>query len=148
MSRAETLTKHLKQYDPSLFASNDRRIGYMLNPKQSVWVLRKNSARPSEPHLVFSLTDNWTMHGSPREWGIEVVLSRLRAMDLWRDDGVIRRLEQDYAKTEESDKRASRNNIESFLLEFRRDFAKATNHINTSLLPNVDARRKGDLRCR
>lgn len=148
MGRAETLTSHLKRYDQNLFASGDRKVSGILNPLGAIWVLRKNSARPHEPHIVFALTDNWTIHGKPREWGIEVVLNRLRAMDLWRDDQVINRLEADYSKSEESEKRAGRNNIESFLLDFRKDFAKATNHINTSLLPKTDARRKGDFKCR
>lgn len=140
MGRAETLTRHLKRYDAELYAENGQPTG-------SVWVLRRNRSRPHEPHFIFALTDDWTAKGKPREWGIEPVLNRLKAIDLWKSgDSVIDRILADYEKAEESERRASRNSIESFLLEFRKPFARATNGINTSLLSKTDKRRQGDLK--
>jgi hypothetical protein len=139
MGRAETLTRHLKRHDSELYASRQ--------PTGAIWVLRRNRSRPHEPHFIFALTDNWTAQGRPREWGIEPVLNRIKAHDLWRNaDSVVDRILADHEKSEESDRRAARNSIESFLLEFRKPFARATNGINTSTLSKIDNRRKGDLK--
>lgn len=138
MGRAESLTRHLKRYDSELYASGQ--------PTGAVWILRRNRSRPHEPHFIFALTDDWSHRGTPREWGIEVVLNRIRAIDLWKNETVVDRVIKDYETADASEQRAARNSIESFLLEFRRPFAKATNHINTSTLPKVDARRQGDLK--
>lgn len=138
MSRAVTLTRHLKQYDRDLFASLE------VHPELSdkvIYVCRHNAARPHEPYFIFALTDDWTAKGKPRDWGIEVVMNRIRAIDLWKNETVVDRLMKDYTKQAESDDRAMRNSMESFLYEFRRDFAKATNHINTANLGKLDNRR-------
>lgn len=142
--RANSLTKHLKGHDSSLYAACE---AHSVFPSTSViYVLRKNPAKPHEPFFIFALTDDWTAKSRPREWGIEVVLNRIVAMDLWKNETVMDRLFRDYEKREASEKRARRNDIEDFLYDFRKDFAKATNGINTSLLPKTDLRRTGDLK--
>lgn len=139
MGRAETVTRYLKEHDSQLYASRQ--------PTGVIWVLRRNRARPHEPHFIFALTDNWTAQGRPVEWGILPILNRIKAIDLWNSgDSVVERVIADYERAEESDRRAARNSIESFLIEFRKPFARATDGINTSLLPKTDKRRMGDLK--
>jgi len=153
MGRLESLNRSLKNYDRELYAEWGLPKGVMGNlmkitdaPLPSIHILRRNQAKPHEPHFIFALTEDWTARSPAREWGIEVVMNRVRAMDLWKDETVLDRFMKDSERIAESEKREQRNSIESFLLEFRKDFARATNHINTSLLPKTDKRRQGDLK--
>lgn len=150
MDRVVTLNRYLRGYDSELYCEWGLppwvRVNLALDPKPAIYVLRRNQQKPHEPHFIFALTEDWTHRSTPREWGIEVVLNRIKAMDLWKSETVVDRLMKDAEAREESEKRATRNNIESFLYDFRSEFAKGTNHINTSSLAKTDARRKGDLR--
>ena len=141
MSRALVLTKHLRAYDRELYASCEK---HPLRDDKVMYVLRRNRVRPHEPHFIFALTQDWSPKGRPVEWGIEVVMNRIKAMDLWKDETIVDRVIRDGEKIEESEKREARNTIESFLKDFRREFAKGTNHINTSLLNKYDKRRERD----
>lgn len=91
----------------------------------------------SPPHLVFSLTDTWTAEGAPVPYGTEVVLNRVKAHDLWRDDQFVERWIAEKEQEEKSEERALKNSIESFLYDFRRPFMKATSDINTANLNKV-----------
>jgi hypothetical protein len=126
VDKAKSLTGYLKHYDGELFA--------VCNKPPRIDVYRQSRDKLSPPHFIFSLTDNWTAQGRPVDWGVEPVISRLRAMDLWNSgvtaDDVLKQNEM----VEEGKSRDLRNNIESFLLDFRRQFAKATDGINTSTL--------------
>ena len=97
------------------------------------------------PYLVFPLTDNWNMTGTPVEWGIEPILARLKAMDLWNRD-IAKDLIESYEKKSEEKDRDRRNNTESFLYEFRSQFAHATKDINTSTLKKTDLRKTNEKR--
>lgn len=68
------------------------------------------------------------------EWGVEPVIARLRAMDLWNSGITADDIIEQHEKADEQELKDFRNNIESFLLDFRRQFAKATDGVNTSLL--------------
>jgi hypothetical protein len=149
MSRVATLNRYLRQYDRELYAEQAdamSQLGETEHGVAPIYVLRRNSRKPHEPHFIFALTEDWTHKTRPREWGIEVVLNRLKAIDLWKNETVVDRLMKEREKHEESERREVSNSIESFLKEFRGQFAKATNHINTSCLDKTDARRKGDLK--
>lgn len=150
MDRVGVLNRYLRGYDSELYCEWGLPPGVrqilLGQPKPAIYILRRNRQKPHEPHFIFALTEDWTHKSAPREWGIEVVLNRLKAMDLWKNETVIDRLMKESIAKEASDKRAQRNSIESFLYDFRREFAKGTNHINTSNLAKIDARRQGDLR--
>lgn len=132
-SRAKEVNRVVKGYDKYLFARRECNGGlhvYRRTPS--------NSACPYQ--FVFALTDSWTASGRPVDWGLEVVLNRLRAIDCWKSENIFKQLEIDREKAEESRKRGMATTIEAFLYDFRRDFAKATNDINTSSLAKVDRR--------
>ncbi len=126
---AKALDRRVKDYDSALYIQE--------SPNDRYDVLRRSKYGEAPPHLIFSLTDTWQPTGRPVQWGSEVVINRIKAHDLWRDDQWI----ENYIKQEEKDKeskdRAMQNSIESFLYEFRRQFAKATDGINTSTLNKV-----------
>lgn len=77
-------------------------------------------------------------------WGVEVIIARLKALDLWRNDKLAEELILGYEKDEQIKQKDFRNNVESFLKDFRRQFAKATDGINTACLSQTDKRRLGE----
>lgn len=150
--RKDQITKAIKKYDRELYCDWSPqgplviyRKGHRYEPMEVNGVIIHYQI-PS-PHYVFALTDTWVITGKSIEWGIEPILARLKAMDLWRDDDIIKEHTRNYHKGEESKARDQRNSIESFLYEFRSQFAKATNNVNTSLLDKrKDRRFKDDLK--
>jgi len=94
------------------------------------------------PHHIFSLTDTWTASGEPVEWGLEPLLHRLKAMDLWNRQDFVEEFIEQAEKEEESEKRSFRNNTEAFLKDFRRQFAKTFEDVNTSTMEKKDRRRE------
>jgi hypothetical protein len=148
-NRAKRITKAIKSIDAKLYAKHDGkcirifRESYeyrreLLNVNMHFWNIVRND------HLVMSLTDNWGVNGKPVDWGILPIMARLKALDLWNSDNLINQLWVDHEKHEKSKERSFRNNVESFLGDFRSTFAKATNDINTSSLAKTDKRRIGD----
>ncbi len=150
--RKDKITKAIKRYDRELYCDWSPqgplviyRKGHRYEPMEVNGVIIHYQV-PS-PHYVFALTDTWVVTGNPIDWGIEPIMARLRAMDLWRDDDIVKEHTRNYHKGEESKARDQRNSIESFLYEFRSQFAKATNNVNTSLLDKrKDRRFKDDLK--
>lgn len=150
--RKDQITRAIKRHD---------RLLYCDHSPQGPLVIYRNLYRhePMEvngtiiyypvhsPHYVFALTDTWSVTGKPIDWGIEPIMARLRAMDLWRSDDIIKEHTRNYYKGKEEKQRDTRNSIESFLYEFRSQFARATNGINTSSLDKKkDRRYKDDLK--
>ena len=130
-SRLRDLNNELKKYDRQLYVDRD------LSGKLHIY--RRKSSISND--YVFSLTEDWTTRGAPANWGVLPILNRLRAMDLQSHPDIFKELEDAYNKSKESKQRDTRNNVESFLLDFRRQFAKATNEINTGTLEKIDRRR-------
>lgn len=85
-------------------------------------------------HLVMSLTDTWGYRGKRVDWGIEPIMARLRALDLWNSENLSTAFFKQEEEDEKSRGKAFRNNVESFLYDFKGQFAKATDDINTSNL--------------
>lgn len=122
--RVKEVNRVVRAYDYMLFAQRER------NGAIHIYRRTVNSADPM--HFVFALTENWSASSQPIEWGLEVVVARLRAMDLWKDETEVDRVERMQQGRDESRDRARRNNVESFLHDFRKQFARATDGINTS----------------
>lgn len=130
------LTRHLKRYDRDLFAARN------LKGTMCVWAKQKRvekvidnlSAVKEGRYLVMSLTDTWGVSGKPIPWGIEVVLNRLKALDLSRNENIFKDIEREDEKVEESEKRDFSNTVESFLYDYRSEFKKSFNDVNTSNL--------------
>lgn len=134
MGRVKDITRALKLHDACLYAQETK--------PGRIDVYRKSRFGDHLPHLVMSLTDTWTPQGKPIPWGIDVILNRLRAHDLWRDDTFVDAWIKEHDKIEEGRARDRRNSIESFLYEFRSQFHKATSDINTSLMDKKLSERK------
>lgn len=126
MARIKEVTRVVKAHDSSLYAQET-------NPGR-IDIYRKSQFGGQPPHFIMALTDTWQAKGSPVSWGSEVIINRIKAMDLWRDDTFVEKWIAEHEKTEKSKDRDVHNSIESFLYDFRSQFHKATNGINTSLL--------------
>ena len=120
----QTLNRSLKRYDSSLYVQETKLGRYD--------IYRKSEFSCNPPNFLFALTDNWTAQGNPAQYGIEVILCRLKAHDMWRDDTFIEKWLAENEKVIEGKDRDRRNNTEAFLYDFRSQFQKATNDINTS----------------
>lgn len=128
-SWAKEMNRRVKAYDSCLFVQEGPNGRYDL--------YRSSKFGTSPPHLIFSLTDTWQPTGRPVDYGIDTVLNRLKAHDLWRDDLFVERYIEQQKKDADSRERARDNSIESFLLDFRRQFARATDSINTANLNKI-----------
>lgn len=127
-ARAKQLDRALKQHDSLLFVQETK--------PGRLDVYRKSSLNSEAPHFIFALTDSWTVDGRPVEWGIDVVVNRIKAHDLWRDENFVNQVIKEGEEASESKRRSFRNSVEAFVSEFRREFARATADINTSNLKN------------
>ena len=126
MTNVRSLTRALKTHDSALFAQ-ETTLG-------RVDVYRQNRLFTEPPHFLFSLTDSFLPSGRPIPYGIEVVLNRIKALDLWRDDNFVERWISEHEQEKLGKEKDFRNSIESFLYDFRSSFHKATSGINTSNL--------------
>lgn len=129
------MERELKSHDSSLFIQESKAGRFD--------VYRKSSLGCNPPHFIFSLTDTWQPTGRPVPWGIDIVINRIKAHDIWRDDSFIERWISNHEKEKESEGRAFKNSVESFLYDFRSQFSRATNEINTSLLDKKVIRKEG-----
>lgn len=147
-AREWVLTKHLRAHDSELYCRRHPGSGvYCVYRKAVRWedylweggILR--FSRPSK-NLCFALTDTWQITGKPIDWGIEPVLERAKETHFSRNEERIEELIRSYQRAEESRARQLSNEAECFLTDFRRQFARTFNDINTSTLEKVDRRRQ------
>lgn len=147
MGRAERITRAIQEHDGQLFAKREGEVIHIFRKWKKyvpIWLDEASyilHARPDR-HLIFSLTDNWTVHGSPVDWGIEPIIARLKAMDLWGRSDFMDEWFKERERIEQSKRRDFRNNVESFMYDFRDQFKKATKDINTANLEKIDRRKK------
>lgn len=144
MGRMNQVTRFVKTHDSKLYCERregklcvcrkDQRIeSYDIDGSSVDFILPAS-------HLVFALTDDWTLSGQPREWGLLPILDRLKEHDLWNRDVAKDVLAQKERRSKSRDRDVD-NHIEAYLKEHRRDFARATNDINTSNLSKKENRR-------
>jgi hypothetical protein len=88
------------------------------------------------PYRVLCLTDSWNAWGKPVDWGIEPIMAKLKASDLWARD-VASEINSHNEKIDASAKRDLSNNVEAFVKDYRKEFAKTFDDVNTS---NMDKR--------
>lgn len=147
--RARRITKALQTYDYELYAKQDNEVIRVYRKCKELRIEHIDVNTPMlnmvrNDHLVMSLTDTWGTRGKPVDWGIEPIMARIKALDLWNSDNLSSKFFTDEEKEEESKMRDFRNSTESFLYDFKSQFARATNDVNTSSLSKFDKRRNGD----
>jgi hypothetical protein len=149
VGRAERITEAIKSHDGLLYCDENKEgklCVYRKSTRFETYRLDDDSilrfARPT-PHFIFALTHDWKAAGNPADWGIEPILARLKAIDLWNRDLAEEIIQQEERNIEAS-ARDRKNNTESFLLEFRKQFAKTFDGVNTANMTKKDSRRLGD----
>lgn len=145
MDRATELTRHLKRYDRELYCSKNREgklCVYRNSTRWETFNLRDGSvlrvARPT-PFFILALTHNWSIHGLATDWGSIPLLDKIKTIDGWHRD-ISEDLIDQYEREEKDRERDTRNNIESFLYDFRGQFKKTFSDTNVSNLKKVDSR--------
>ncbi len=123
--------RHLKSYDPSLFVDrNDNGV---------LCVFKKDRIGKS---YIFALTDTWSLNGRPIPLGIDRVLDHVRRIDRTQRDMAIQEADALNEKIDQSKKRHMKNEIEAFVKDSRRAFAKATDGILTHSLDKSETKRR------
>jgi len=135
----DILTRNLRRYDKNLYAKRNsngtlcvwashKRVKYYEYDKISLGIVE------SDPYLVMALTENWSVRGEAVPWGIEVVLNRIKAMDLSKNEDLFKDMDEVDEEKDASEKRDFSNTVESFLYDYRSQFKKTFNDVNTSLM--------------
>lgn len=135
--RLKRIDQLVRNYDRDLFAI--RVPGGMiqvLRKGKRLDVLDAGEHSVSRPTNIFilALTDTWQLQGKQVEWGIEPISRRLREMDNWRDDSAYAEFVKERERKDEAAKRSCKNEMIARAYDLRRDFARATNDINTATL--------------
>jgi hypothetical protein len=135
--RVRALTREVKKLDAKLYAY--RASNGMIQIHREGDRLEASDFNQSAPELarlnpqfILALTDTWTLQGQPVEWGLEPVLTRLREMDSWNSGFSYEAFTKERDRRNQDKERVKRNNIRAIASDLRKDFAKATNDINTS----------------
>jgi hypothetical protein len=142
--KVSQVSRAVRRYDPKLYAEmRDGRIdifrrtyGHEAFDVDGHTILFIKE----EPYRVFCLTDNWRAWGRPVDWGIEPIIQKLKSADLWQRDigqDVINQNE----KVDASKARHQKNEIEAFVKDYRREFARAFEDVNTSQMNKRNDRR-------
>jgi hypothetical protein len=143
-----TYTKNLKSYDSDLYAGRTKdglpcvfrkykRYEYVCELGDTALFNLKD-----DHQFVFALTDNWTAGGKPREWGIDFVMNKIKAMDAQANARFFEEMEEHNEKIDISKKRHLKNEMEAFWSHERRRFAKATDGILTHSLSKDEKRKR------
>lgn len=143
--KVHNINRRLKRFDRSLFTYT--------NIEGKVLVMRKADRLEASdyhqeemnldeirPQIIFALTHDWTVYGRSVDWGIEPILEKLRSMDSWASTAWISEMRKENERIKEDKKRMERNEFRATASDMRKEFAKATNDINTSTLEKIDRR--------
>lgn len=137
--RLSKINRALKDYDRQLYAvraksgaalvmrSADRIEATMLGHVDI------DNLRPN-PQFIFALTDNWKANGNPVECGIERMMFMLRSFDTWSSAETFESMVERREREARDKERQESNERRAMAMDMRREFAKATNDINTSSL--------------
>jgi hypothetical protein len=146
VGRESRITVEVQKHDPKLYCAK--------NTEGTLCVFRRSVrfeaydvgdelmiyTRPA-PHFVFALTNTWKTNGKPVDWGLEPIAARLKAIDLWNRPTLVDDLIESYEKDDKAMERELDNSIESFLLDFRKQFARTFDDVNTgSMNKKLDKR--------
>lgn len=146
-SKLKLLAKELKAYDRELVLHQDdhtKKVTIMR--KKTYWETVEFEGKTIQysrtyPDYVISLTKDWKMNSEPVDWGIEPVLNKIKESDPWRDSNYFTDFVKQRENLEAMRRESKRGQIRDLAYDMRREFARATNDINTSTLAKVDSRR-------
>lgn len=134
------VNKAVTGYDRLLYAKRVNGVVQIWRQPYRATVTGISLMGRPEPEFIVALTHNWNLDGEPVEWGMEPILDQFRRMDSWQHD-VYGEICEKRERIERDSKRQEHNEIRARAADVRREFAKATNDINTSTVNKFDRRR-------
>lgn len=144
--RVKRLTREIRIHDRCLFAVESANGVIQIWRKANRWdaadLLSEETGHSQPMQFITALTDTWQADGKPIERGIEPLMFRLRQMDGWMRGSQLEEMRKRREDEAEDLKRQKRNETRAIAADLRKEFAAATNDINTSALDMTDARRK------
>ena len=123
-------TRALKRYDPDLYADRTRDgVACVFRKVKryfpvTEWEGGKLLDLRADKQLIFAITDNWSMHGTPRNWGIDDVLGHVKEIDAIANAKLFDEMDEQNEKVDLANRRSLRGEIEGFMSYERRRFAK------------------------
>lgn len=133
--QARAYTRAVKRYDRDLYCDKNRMgvLCIFRRVKRYIPVVEAKDFKllnlAEDKQLVFSLTDTWTAQGKPRAWGVDIVLDRLREIDLQARERLIEEMDAANERVDQSLERDRRNKFEAFASDFRHIVKKETDDI-------------------
>ena len=146
--RAYRITKEIQTLDRDLYCEKDSRGVMHIMRKALRWqdvdMGEESSMKAvvSHPQHIFSLTRNWQLSGEPCDWGLEPIVRRIREIDSQNAEAIIHKMEEMAEEADRSKKRDFKNKTEDFLREFRPQFARAFNDVNTANMDKTSDKRR------
>ena len=146
-SRVKRITQLVKGFDSRLYAHRAGSGVVQIHRQADKWEAADLCQEVPDlarlrPQFILALTNDWSPFGNPVEWGLEPITRKLLEMDGWRDDRQFNEMRERRNSAQRDRERQNRNELRARAADMRRDFAKATNDINTSTLAKIDRRRE------
>lgn len=133
--RAQRISEVVKRYDSALFARwTPKGIHVMRKVEKYITPLADLEGSSGQHVFIMALTDDWNLRGSPVDWGIEPIMMEIRSRDQWALEGEFERMRVRREKMESDRVRERRNQNRAVAADLRKEFARATNDINTAQL--------------
>lgn len=144
MSKVGRYTRMVKKHDRDLFAVD---AGACLQIHRRADSVHQTFCAAPMTQYIISLTDNWKPDGDPAEWGEIPLLEMLKSMDRWNNELDIDEMRNTREQQNQNRKTSARNEMKARAYDLRKEFARATNDINTSTLEKEDKRRSKNGNC-
>ena len=144
--RVNRLTQELQKHDRNLFATRIDTGMIQVWRKADKWTasdLSSEESGHSRPmQFITALTDTWKLDGKPVDRGIDPLLHQINQMDCWNHGAQLEAMRKRREAEKKDKDRMNRNETRAIAADLRREFAAATNDINTSSLDMTDVRKK------
>ena len=136
--RLSRLNRAIKDYDKDLYVIRSPngmdQVWRKSLPKDLFGLTEASHSSKPNVNFILALTDDLKLTGNPVEWGIEPIIATLKSWDNWRDDTQFEKMKKRREFNEESEKNSQKHEFRARAADMRKDFARATNEINTSSL--------------
>ena len=145
---ADSYTRALKRYDVDLYAgrTKDGALCVFRKHKSFELVFDEDGLKlfnlVTRPQFIFAITENWGLSGKPCQWGIDHVLDHVRKIDTQANERLFEEMDEANDRVDKAERRKMRNEIESFWIDNRREFVKATDDILVHSLSKDEPRKR------
>lgn len=144
MDRVRTLTNLVRKHDPMLYACKEGDLTIIKRKGHRFETVRFQDSyitySVSDDWIILPLTENWSVKGTPVEWGSVPIWQRLCEIDGHKRD-LIGIQNSERARSEQSRRNTLKNNTEAFVKDWRKQFSRTFSDVNVSSMEKIDKRR-------